>query len=60
MNDLHKQLRNTKNMLLRADYLCLRDYERHELEQLVSFLEQEIVIERIKQVNLQLTCDEVV
>jgi len=56
MSDLQRELSNARNMLNRADYLNLRDYEVNDLKQHIDYLEVAVDTEKnIARLALQLT-----
>jgi len=56
MLDLQQQLNQANSMLLRADYLNLRDYEVNDLKQHIDYLEVAVDTEKnIARLALELT-----
>jgi len=46
MSDLQQQLTQARNMLNRADYLNLRDYEVNDLKEHIANLEMAVDVEK--------------
>jgi hypothetical protein len=58
MSDLQRELSQANSMLLRADYLNLRDYEVNDLKQHIDYLEVAVDTEKnIARMTLLLTAE---